>query len=334
MRIFRHYLGLPAMARGTAVALGNFDGIHLGHQTVIRAVQDLGAKLDAPAAVLTFEPHPRQFFRPDDKPFQLTPFNAKVRQMSALGLDVLYALHFDRALSEVPAEQFISDILVQGIGAKHVVCGYDFVFGHGRKGDANMLRAAADRYGFGLTTIDPVLDTGGRACSSTNIRRDLAEGRPDEAASLLGRVWEVEGRVIEGDKRGRTIGFPTANIGLDDFQHPAYGVYAVWAGIDRGAGTIWHPGVANVGVRPMYRLEQANVETYIFDIAEDLYGALLRVAFVRYLRPEAKFSGIEELRVQIARDCRAARDAFDEIADDPLLGPPQFAPRAPEGVAR
>ncbi len=334
MRIFRHYLGLPAMARGTVVALGNFDGIHLGHQTVIRAVQEIGARIGAESAVLTFEPHPRQYFRPGEQNFQLTPFNAKVRQMSALGLDVLYALHFDAALSKVTAESFIADVLVDGIGAKHVVCGYDFVFGHGREGNAKMLRAAADRYGFGLTTIDPVLDTGGRACSSTNIRRDLAEGRPHEAAALLGRVWEVEGRVVEGDKRGRTIGFPTANIGLDDFLHPAYGVYAVWAGVDRGAGTVWHPGVANVGVRPMYRLEQANVETYVFDIAEDLYGALLRVGFVRYLRPEMSFSGIEELRVQIARDCRAARDVFDEIAGDPLLGPPQFAPRAPEGVAR
>jgi riboflavin kinase / FMN adenylyltransferase len=334
MRIFRHYLGLPAMARGAVVALGNFDGIHLGHQTVIRAVQEIGSRLGAPSAVLTFEPHPRQFFRPGDKAFQLTPFNAKVRQMSALGLDVLYALHFDEALSRVPAERFISDVLVDGIGAKHVVCGYDFVFGHERKGDAAMLRAAAERHGFGLTTIEPVLDEGGRACSSTNIRHDLAEGRPDDAASLLGRVWEVEGRVVEGDKRGRTIGFPTANIGLDDFLHPAYGVYAVWAGIERGGTTSWHPGVANVGIRPMYRLDQANVETYVFDIAEDLYGTLLRVGFAHYLRPEMTFSGIEELRVQIARDCRAARDAFDEIGDDALLGPPLFAPRAPEGVAR
>jgi riboflavin kinase/FMN adenylyltransferase len=211
------------------------------------------------------------------------------------------------------------------------VCGEDFIFGHGRAGNATLLgSAAAGR--FGLTAVAPVLDPNGRVCSSTNIRRDLAEGKPEEAALLLGRCWEVEGRVVEGDKRGRTIGFPTANIGLQNYLHPAYGVYAVWAGIDRNGSTTWHPGVANVGRRPTFQGESANVETYIFDIAADLYGDLLRVAFVRFLRPEKKFSGIEEIRNQIARDCRAARDVFEEVAGNPLLGPPDLAPRHAEGV--
>jgi riboflavin kinase/FMN adenylyltransferase len=331
MRIFRHYLGLPEVARGSAVALGNFDGVHLGHQTVIREARAAASRLGAPSAVLTFEPHPRQFFRPGEAPFQLTPLNTKVRHMRALGVELFFAFHFDEGFSKLPAARFIDEVLVDGIGARHVVCGEDFIFGHGRAGNAALLgTAAADR--FALTTVAPVLDPDGRVCSSTNIRRDLAEGRPEEAARLLGRCWEVEGRVVEGDKRGRTIGFPTANIGIEEYLQPRHGVYAVWAGIDRAGATTWHPGVANVGRRPTFKGEGVNVETYIFDIAADLYGDLLRVAFVRFLRPERKFSGIEEIRDQIARDCRAARDAFDEIANVPLLGPPELAPLQDAGV--
>lgn len=334
MRIFRHYVGLPEFARGCAVALGNFDGVHLGHQTIIRTVRDIAAREGGRPAVLTFEPHPRQFFRPGEAPFQLTPLNTKVRHLRDLGIEVLYVLHFDETLSKVPARSFVDDVLADGMAARHIVVGNDFVFGHARSGTTAMLQEESRAGRFGITVVKPVLDTEGRICSSTNIRRDLAEGKPEAAARLLGRCWEVEGRVVEGDKRGRTIGFPTANIGLSDYVHPSYGVYAVWAGVDRGGTTTWHPGVANVGKRPTFKGEGANVETYIFDISADLYGDLLRVAFVRFLRPEQKFSGIEEIRTQIARDCRAARDVFDEIQGNALLGPPDLAPRQTEGVVR
>jgi riboflavin kinase/FMN adenylyltransferase len=332
MRIYRHYLGLPEPARGAAVALGNFDGVHLGHQAVIREMQAIARRLGAPAAVLTFEPHPRHFFRPGEPAFQLTPFNSKVRKLRELGVDVLYAFHFDETFSKIAAERFVGEILIDGIAARHVVCGDDFVFGHGRGGNVALLeREAAGR--FGLTAIGQAHDRSGRNYSSTNIRRDLAEGRPEDAAALLGRCWEIEGRVREGDKRGRTIGFPTANIGLEDYLVPALGVYAVWAGIDRGGTTTWHPGVANVGRRPTFAGEGVNVETYIFDIAQDLYGDLLRVAFVRFLRPERKFSGIDEIRAQIARDCRAARDVFDAVAGDALFAPPDLDRARNERVA-
>jgi riboflavin kinase/FMN adenylyltransferase len=246
----------------------------------------------------------------------------------------MFVLHFDETMSKLTARQFIDEVLVGGLGARHLVVGDNFVFGFNRAGSTAMLEAESRAGRFGITVVPPVLDAEGRVCSSTNIRSDLAAGNPESAARLLGRCWEVEGRVREGDKRGRTIGFPTANIGLGDYVHPAYGVYAVWAGIDKGGATEWHPGVANVGKRPTFKGEvTANVETYIFDISADLYGDLLRVAFVRHLRPEQKFSGIEEIRTQIARDCRAARDVFDAIGGDPLLGPPDLAPRqhAPAG---
>lgn len=334
MRIFRHYLGLPENARGCAVALGNFDGVHLGHQTVIRTVREAAAKLGAAPAVLTFEPHPRQFFRPDQPPFQLTPLNTKVRHLRDLGIEALFVLHFDETLSKVTARDFVDEVLAGGLGARHLVVGDNFVFGFNRAGSTAMLQAEAAAGRFGITVVSPVLDAEGRVCSSTNIRSDLAAGNPESAARLLGRCWEVEGRVTEGEKRGRTIGFPTANIGLADYVHPRYGVYAVWAGIDKGGQTTWHPGVANVGMRPTFQGAKANVETYIFDISADLYGDLLRVAFVRHLRPEQKFSGIEEIRTQIARDCRAARDVFEAIAGDPLLGPPDLAPRQGATVGR
>jgi riboflavin kinase/FMN adenylyltransferase len=334
MRIFRHYLGLPEFARGCAVALGNFDGVHLGHQTVIRTAQEAAAKLGTRPALLTFEPHPRQFFRPDQPPFQLTPLNTKVRHLRDLGIEVMFVLHFDETLSKVSARDFVDQVLVEGLAARHLVVGNNFVFGFNRAGSTAMLEREAAEGRFGITVVPPVLDAAGRVCSSTNIRSDLAEGKPEAAARLLGRCWEVEGRVVEGDKRGRTIGFPTANIGLADYVHPKYGVYAVWAGVDKGGTTEWHPGVANVGVRPTFEGAKANVETYIFDIAQDLYSELLRVAFVRHLRPEQKFSGIEEIRTQIARDCRAARDVFEEIANDTLLGPPVLAPRQTAGVGR
>ena len=332
MRIFRHYLGLPDVARGCAVALGNFDGVHLGHQTVIRTVREAAEKIGAQPAVLTFEPHPRVFFRPGQPPFQLTPLNTKVRHLRDLGVETMFVLHFDETLSKVTAKDFIGEVLGAGLAARHLVVGENFVFGFNRAGSTAMLQTEAAAGKFGISVVPPVLDAAGRVCSSTNIRSDLAEGKPEAAARLLGRCWEVEGRVVEGDKRGRTIGFPTANITLGDYVHPKYGVYAVWAGVERGGKTTWHPGVANVGVRPTFKGSSANVETYIFDISEDLYSDLLRVAFVRHLRPEQKFSGIDEIRTQIARDCRAARDVFEEIAGNALLGPPDLAPRPAVGV--
>ena len=211
-----------------------------------------------------------------------------MRHLRDLGIEVLYVLHFDETLSKVPARGFIDEVLGAAWRCATSWSATISCSATSARGSTAMLQAEARAGRFGITVVPPVLDAEGRVCSSTNIRRDLAEGKPEAAARLLGRCWEVEGRVVEGDKRGRTIGFPTANIGLADYVHPNYGVYAVWAGVDRGGTTTWHPGVANVGKRPTFKGEGANVETYIFDIAADLYGDLLRVAFVRFLRPGAE----------------------------------------------
>ncbi len=237
MRIFRHDKVATA-DRGAVVAIGNFDGVHLGHQRVIGIARERARALAAPRAVLTFEPHPRSVFRPGDPPFRLIPFRVKSRRLEALGVDLLFTLHFDLAFAAKSAEAFIAEVLVEGIGAREVVAGYDFVFGHERRGDAALLRERGQALGFGVEIAGPVAAEDGIAYSSTHIREHLTAGRPRQAAALLGRFWEIDGRVERGDQRGRTIGFPTANIFLQDYLRPAAGVYAVRAGIRGGIG---HP---------------------------------------------------------------------------------------------
>jgi riboflavin kinase/FMN adenylyltransferase len=306
MRIFRHDR-VGAGDRGAVVAIGNFDGVHLGHQAVIGAAGTLARSLRAPHAVLTFEPHPRQVFRPQDPPFRLTPFRVKARRIEALGVDLLFTLHFDLAFAARSAEDFIDSVLIQGLGVRHVVVGYDFVFGHQRRGDPALLRERGAALGFGVSVIEPVAASGGAVYSSTRIREHLVAGRPGEAAALLGRPWEIDGRVERGDQRGRTIGFPTANLMLDDYLRPAAGVYAVRAGIEEGGRTVWHDAVANFGRRPTFGGSDLRLEVHLFDFAGDLYGRHLRVALIEHLRPEQKFPGIDALKAQIAADAARAR---------------------------
>lgn len=311
MRVFRHHTGLDASDRGSVVAIGNFDGVHNGHGAVIGAATSRAAELGAPAAALTFEPHPRTVFQPDIAPFRLTPFRSKARQIETLGIDLLFVLHFDIAYSRRSAEAFVEETLAAGLGARHVVVGEDFVFGHGRRGTAEFLRKVAEQHGFDVTVVPSKSGPDGTVYSSTRIRQLLRDGKPREAAVLLGRPWEIEGRVETGDKRGRAIGFPTANIDLDEYLRPATGVYAVRAGLDRaadtGSETVWYDGVANLGHRPTFGGEGLVLEVNIFDFSEDIYGRHLRVALVEHLRPEKKFDGIEALRAQIAEDAARAR---------------------------
>ena len=307
MRLFRHTTDLPADARGAVVALGNFDGVHRGHQRVIATAQERARELDAPSAVMTFEPHPRSVFRPADPPFRLTPFRVKVRQLEALGLDLAFVLHFDDSFLHQSAEDFVAEVLVRELGIRHVVCGYDFLFGHKRKGNTALLRQLGPEYGFGVTEVGPVMDADGGIYSSTRVREALVAGNPREAARLLGRPWEIEGRVEHGDKRGRTIGFPTANMELDDYLRPAFGVYAVRAGLNQGAATVWHAGVANFGNRPTVDGTAARLETHLFDFDGDLYHQHLRVQLIDFLRPERKFASFDELKDQIVKDAETAR---------------------------
>jgi riboflavin kinase/FMN adenylyltransferase len=307
MRLFRHTTDLPADARGAVVALGNFDGVHRGHQRVIATAQERARELDAPSAVMTFEPHPRSVFRPADPPFRLTPFRVKVRQLEALGLDLAFVLHFDDSFLHQSAEDFVAEVLVRELGIRHVVCGYDFLFGHKRKGNTALLRQLGPEYGFGVTEVGPVMDADGGIYSSTRVREALVAGNPREAARLLGRPWEIEGRVEHGDKRGRTIGFPTANMELDDYLRPAFGVYAVRACLNQGAATVWHAGVANFGNRPTVDGTAARLETHLFDFDGDLYHQHLRVQLIDFLRPERKFASFDELKDQIVKDAKTAR---------------------------
>jgi riboflavin kinase / FMN adenylyltransferase len=312
MRIFRHDTAAAA-DRGAVVALGNFDGVHLGHQQVIGEAGTLAHAAGAPHAVLTFEPHPRSVFRPQDPPFRLTPFRVKSRRIEALGVDLLFTLHFDRAFAQRSAEDFIAGVLVRGLGARKVVVGYDFTFGHARRGTPALLLQQGAVLGFGVDIVGPVAGAGGAAYSSTHIREHLVGGRPREAAALLGRFWEIDGRVEPGDRRGRTIGFPTANILLHDYLRPAAGVYAVRAGIAEGGRTVWRDAVANFGNRPTFGGTDLRLEVHVFDFAGDLYGRHLRVALIEHLRPEQKFPGIDALKAQIAADATRAREVLTTV---------------------
>lgn len=307
MRVFRHHTGLPESARSAVVAIGNFDGIHRGHQAIVAEAGRIAKDERAPLAVLTFEPHPRSFFRADLPPFRLTPFRIKARLIESLGVDELFVLSFDDALSKLPAERFVDDVLVRGLGIRHAVVGDNFAFGHKRGGNATLLTALGARTGFTVTCMTRVRGPAEEIYSSTRIRDYLQAGDPTRAALLLGRYWEIEGRVQPGDQRGRTLGYPTANLGIDGFLEPARGVYAVRAGIERGRDVEWHDGVANLGIRPMFEAKTPLLEVHLFDFSGDIYGQHLRVALVDHLRPEMKFDSIEALIAQMDADSKRAR---------------------------
>ena len=307
MRIFRHYTHVPADARGGVVSMGNFDGVHRGHQAVIGRAREEARAQARPLALLTFEPHPRQVFQPGTPPYRLTPFRIKAHEIEALGVDDLFVLRFDDRLAAIEAEAFVLAVLVRGLGARQVVVGYNFAFGHRRRGNVELLESLAAREGFGVTRVAPVENPDGIIYSSTLIRDYLMRGEPGRAARLLGRAWEIEGRVERGAKLGRTLGFPTANVPLGEYIQPATGVYAVRAGIDRGADTVWYDGAANLGRRPTVDGTGILLEVHLFDYAGSLYGKHLRVALIERLRGEKKFDGLDALKAQIAADCERAR---------------------------
>ncbi len=331
MAIFRHTVDLPSEVRGAVVAIGNFDGVHRGHQAIIEKAGRLAMEFETTQAVLTFEPHPRRFFQPDAPPFQLTSFRLKVRLIEALGVDNLFALPFNEALASLSARDFGRQVLAEGLGARHVVVGDNFAFGHKRQGDTALLQALGREHGFGVYVVRRVAAPLGEPYSSTGIRDYLKAGNPTRAARLLGRYWEIEGRVQQGGRRGRELGFPTANIELGDILEPAYGVYAVRAGLDRAGGTTWHAGVASLGVRPTVVEDgEPLLEVHLFDFDEDLYGQHLRVALVDFLRPEWKFDGLEAMKEQMAEDARRARVILDWEEWDPSWPAAPFVPVTPE----
>jgi riboflavin kinase / FMN adenylyltransferase len=312
---------LPAELRGATVALGNFDGVHLGHAHVLRAAH--GARPDARRAVLTFEPHPRELFRPDDPPFRLQSADERAAALAALGVELVIEMPFDSEFAELSAEAFVSEVLHYGLGASHLACGPDFAFGHRRGGDIAFLTRRAEALGMGLTVVPPLADAGG-PISSTRIRRLLQDGYPERAAAELGRPWSVRGLVQHGDERGRLLGFPTANLTLGRHLEPARGVYAVTVRLPGGASVrgvapgVVAPGVANVGRRPTIAEGlESRIEAHLFDWSGDLYGQEVEVAFHAFLRPERRFDGLDALTRQIAADAAEAREALDRATPAP-----------------
>lgn len=281
--------------------MGNFDGVHLGHQAVI----DL-ARGPAPLGVITFEPHPREVFAAGAPPFRLMNAEARQNRLAKLGVQHLYELPFDKQLAALTPEDFVRQVLVDGLGISHVVVGADFCFGRGRTGKAADLQRLGQTHGF-RTTIADLITSADQPISSSAIRTALTEGRPRDAAAMLGHWHRIEGEVIHGEKRGRELGYPTANMSVAGLHLPRHGVYAVKADILNGPHKGSYNGAASLGVRPMFGVNQPNLETYLFDFSGDLYGAHLSIAFVDHLRPEMKFDGLPALITQMAADCDQAR---------------------------
>lgn len=314
MRRFHDSRDLAPDERGAAVAMGNFDGVHLGHQSVLTLARAAAAELGAPFGVVTFDPHPRSFFAPDAPPFRLMTSDARARRLGKLGVERLYELPFDAELASLTPEAFVLDVLGAALGVRHVVVGADFRFGKGRAGDAEALTALGAAAGFGVTIAPLVSDGRGADFSSTAIRAALSEGRPEAAALILGHWHRIEGVVLHGDKRGADLGFPTANLAVDGLHLPRLGVYAVLVDVLDGPHAGRYRGVASIGVRPTFGEGSApNLETYLFDFDGDLYGARLSVALVGYLRPELAFASADALVERMRLDATEARTLLARV---------------------
>lgn len=312
MQTFKTYRNLPSASHGASAAIGNFDGVHLGHQAVIDIARARARKTQAPLGIVTFEPHPRQVFAPDAPPFRLMNAAARAHRLEKLGVDHLYELPFDKALAGLSAESFARDVIAKGLGLSHVVVGADFCFGKGRSGSAEDLVRLGQAYGFDVTLAE-LLSNGAAPVSSTAIRTALGEGRPRDAANMLGHWHRIEGVVEHGDARGRDLGFPTANMSISGLHPPKFGVYAVLVDVLTGSHAGSYLGAASVGIRPMFAGERPNCETFIFDFSGDIYGAELSVGLVDYLRPELTFDGLDALIAQMDADCARARDILGAL---------------------
>ncbi|URW75789.1 bifunctional riboflavin kinase/FAD synthetase [Sphingomonas donggukensis] len=294
---------VPAPLRGGIVALGNFDGFHLGHQAVAGATIARARAEGRPALIATFDPHPVRFFKPDAAPFRLTTLDQRERLFADAGADAMLVFRFDAALASLDARAFVEQRLIGLIGAGGVVTGEDFTFGHKRSGNIDVLRTLGAELGFSVETVGPVAFDGAPV-SSSRIREALQAGRPRDAAALLTRPFAVQGVVQPGAQLGRTIGYPTANLDMGPYLRPAYGIYAVRGRLADGRIL---DGAANLGIRPTFEPPIELLEAYFFDFSGDLYGQTIEVELIEYLRPEAKFDTLEALQAQMAEDCERAR---------------------------
>ena len=317
MEVIHDWRGLSAAQKGAAVAVGAFDGVHRGHQAVIAearaAAERLGAPPGAPVGVVTFDPHPRRLFQPEAAPFRLMTPDQMARALAPLGVDRLYLIPFDAEMAAMGDEEFARRVLAEGLGIVHAAVGFDFTFGKGRSGSPEALRRYGEGLGFTVSVTERLDDASGLKLSSSAVREALAAGDMDRAHAILGRPFAIQGTVIHGDKRGRTIGVPTANIALGDYMRPAYGVYATRTRLADGRVI---DGVANLGVRPMFQIEQPLLEVWLFDFDESLYGQVVETELVTFLRGEMAFDDLNALKVQIETDAKAARAVLGKT--DPL----------------
>lgn len=309
MRIVRDWTGLDQAARGATIAVGNFDGVHLGHQHVIDMARQAA---DAPLGVLTFSPHPREFFAPATPPFRLMNPETRANRLAKLGVELLYELPFDSRLSGLAPESFAREVLAQGLGAAHVVVGADFRYGTGRRGSAAMLVEAGHELGFGVTIAELLHGTDG-AVSSTAIRAALTAGKPRVAAAMLGHWHRIDGEVQHGAARGRDLGYPTANMSVEGLHLPRLGIYAVLVDVLTGPHAGSYKGAASLGVRPMFGVNRPNLESFLFDFSGDLYGQHLSVGLIDFLRPEGRFDNVAALIEQMDADCSRAREILDAL---------------------
>lgn len=307
MKTIRHLASLPDDVKGSVIVLGNFDGFHKGHQKVIGKAGKIAREMGTTLSVLSMAPHPRLYFNPNQKEFRLNSFSTKAHLLEEFGVDHFIVLPFDKELASMSAQDFVIDLLLKKLGAIHIVVGYDYCFGAGRSGGVNVLSWLSMQEQFGLTVVNKVMDQD-HTYSSSSIRSILEMGDVRKAAQRLGHWWHVEGQVCKGDQRGRTIDFPTANLRLDGYIEPKYGVYAVRVIIEDGEHKgVWQ-AIANVGRRPTFDKQDVLLESHIFDFSHEIYEQSIKVEFVDFIREEMKFDGLEALKNQIEKDCIIAKE--------------------------
>ena len=301
MKIYSLSENIPDDAKGAITAIGNFDGLHRGHMALLEVARKRALDHGKPLAVLTFEPHPRRLFRPDDAPFRITPLDIKLKRLEYSQVDIAFIIDFNWEMAHLTSEDFIEKILKQKLGLKEIIVGANFHFGQNRSGSVDTLTQA----GLHVTSIGLVKDATHTVYSATRIRGLLQSGQIEEANMLLGWPWEIRAEVVHGDKRGRELGYPTANMPLGETIHPAYGIYATLVQIE--GEKEWRMAASNIGIRPMFEAKVALIESFLLDYTGDLYGKILRVRPVAKIRDEAKFDNLEDLKIQMAKDCETAR---------------------------
>ena len=312
MRVIHGFENVPAESRGAALAIGNFDGVHRGHQALLKAAREEARSLGRQAGTILFEPHPREFFQPDKPHFRLTPLPRKLQLLELYGLDLAVVLRFDAGLAGLTAEDFIDRVLVRGLGARHIVVGYDFRFGNGRGGDPDTLRRAGKSGGFGVTVVPQVAEAG-EVFSSGAIRAELAQGDVKGAGEALGHWWRVAGKVIGGAKRGEGLGFPTANLVLPPGTALLHGIYAVRVHV----GDPRYDGAAYLGTRPMFDDGRPILEVFLLDFDGNLYDREIEVEFIDFVRADAKFHSVEALKEQMAKDVARTRGILRQTPENP-----------------